>query len=482
MSVRLKFLIPMVIIAVLAALAILISNILQFSTFVTSTIDVSLDRAVLVMVNETESLQSKARLASLCFSADPAIVAAMESGDSEALLTRAAKLFEETDVELFTITDKKGKVLSRLHAPEVYEGVTMMSCIQSALSGKSATTLEGDMTTNMAACAGVPIQSGQGGLLGALGVGFRIDTKEFVDKIKLISGCEATVFSGDERVATTLPSEDGARAVGTKAPVYISHTVLAGQCYGGTTKTVGKDITIRYIPIMNTGGRAIGMLGVGHYLTKKTDTILSFITIGLFSMGILLCVCVLITLLITERITGPIKRMLDKVHYDALTGIYNRRFFDENMERVIKSLSRSSGMLSLIMIDIDYFKKYNDAYGHHQGDHCLKIVSQALVKSVMRADDFAARYGGEEFAVVLPGTNEGGARVIADRLLTNVRDCEIPHKKSDAAGYVTISVGVTTGAVAHTQSAADYVKRADELLYLSKQNGRNRYTFGLLEG
>jgi len=166
-----------------------------------------------------------------------------------------------------------------------------------------------------------------------------------------------------------------------------------------------------------------------------------------------------------------------EVDYDALTGIHNRRFFDSNMKRVIGSLSRSGSLLSLLMIDIDFFKRYNDTYGHVEGDKCLRIVAQTLSQSITRVDDFVVRYGGEEFVLVLPNTDEQGVRVIAEKLLANILKCNIPHEQNDAAKCLTISIGATTGKVAHTHSANDFVKRADEMLYKSKQNGRNRYYF-----
>jgi len=169
-----------------------------------------------------------------------------------------------------------------------------------------------------------------------------------------------------------------------------------------------------------------------------------------------------------------------EVEYDALTGIYNRRFFDETMERVISSLSRSESLLSMLMIDIDFFKRYNDTYGHVEGDRCLKTVAQTLSHCITRADDFVARYGGEEFIVVLPNTDEQGARLIAEKLLENIRNLKMPHEENDAADYVTISIGGTTGKVLHTHNPGDFVKKADELMYKSKQEGRNKFSFSLL--
>lgn len=175
-----------------------------------------------------------------------------------------------------------------------------------------------------------------------------------------------------------------------------------------------------------------------------------------------------------------VDKMLYANHTDALTGIYNRRYFDENIDLVISNSSRSGGMLSLFMVDIDYFKKYNDTYGHNEGDVCLKSIAETLSNSLSRATDFVARYGGEEFAVVLPNTDENGARIIAEKLLENVRNRNIPHEKSEVADYVTVSIGVATGTVNHKQCGAECMKRADEMLYLSKQNGRNQYSFAKL--
>jgi methyl-accepting chemotaxis protein len=162
---------------------------------------------------------------------------------------------------------------------------------------------------------------------------------------------------------------------------------------------------------------------------------------------------------------------------DQLTGIYNRRYMDGHLKKTIKSMVRTNSSLSLLLIDIDYFKKYNDTYGHNAGDNCLRIVANTLSKCVSRDLDFVARYGGEEFAVVLPSTDKNGLHTVAEKLLEKVRECKIPHKASHIADYVTISIGGTTSIVKHLHHAQDYIKAADKALYESKKNGRNRYTF-----
>ena len=140
-------------------------------------------------------------------------------------------------------------------------------------------------------------------------------------------------------------------------------------------------------------------------------------------------------------------------------------------------LSRSNGTLSVLMVDVDYFKRYNDKYGHEQGDVCLKQIAQALTSCITRADDFAARYGGEEFVIILPNTDQAGALMVTKKLTDNVLKMNIPHADSLVADHITISIGVTTGKVSYTQSWEDYLKRADEAMYMSKQFGRNQYTY-----
>jgi diguanylate cyclase (GGDEF)-like protein len=179
---------------------------------------------------------------------------------------------------------------------------------------------------------------------------------------------------------------------------------------------------------------------------------------------------------ITELLENSID-WKDRIHFDELTGVYNRRYLEETLAHSVKTMSRFNGLLSIIMLDIDFFKKYNDTYGHSEGDTCLRSVAQSLAESITREADFVARYGGEEFVVVLPYVDENGAKVVAKRLLERIRSRNIPHRQSEVADYVTLSMGITTVTVKHSHDPKDYIKCADEGLYTSKHNGRNQYTF-----
>ena len=175
-------------------------------------------------------------------------------------------------------------------------------------------------------------------------------------------------------------------------------------------------------------------------------------------------------------LSSTILDLFTESQHDTLTGLYNRRALEQNLKRYIEYISRLSGRLTVLMIDVDFLKKFNETYGRDQGDDCLKAIADALSRGLKRADDLVARYSGEEFVALLPGVDEQGARLVAERLRQNVLDLGLPHEQGPA-GFVSISVGVTTGQVAYTHDWNDYLKRADEALYMAKQNGRNQCIF-----
>jgi diguanylate cyclase (GGDEF)-like protein len=463
----------MIITAILVAAAILAANIVQFTNYVDGKIEENLDEAVHEMMNEIEMMKAMSYTAALYFVNDNELIAAMKNGGREAILKRASVMYKETGVEMCVITDNRGVAVARPHAPNNYgDDLMKMPCVRTALSGQILTTIERGITVGISTNTGAPVYDKEGHMLGMIVIGYRLDRNEFVDKLKSMSGCEHTVFVDNMRAATTIIDDNGKRPVGTRAPDAISQAVLTSEGITGQFKVLGKDMTTKYIPLYNNLNQIQGMLFAGRFMTEKTNTVQEFITTGILLTAIILGIGVFII-----KVSTPIISVIDRAYHDGLTGVYNRRYFDENITHSIASLSRSKGVLSLMMIDIDFFKKYNDTYGHIEGDHCLRAIAETLSKSMPRTDDFVARYGGEEFVVVLPNTDENGARVVADKILGNIRNLGIPHEKNTAADCVTVSIGVTTGAVSHTQTGDDYVKKADEILYASKQNGRNRYTF-----
>lgn len=161
---------------------------------------------------------------------------------------------------------------------------------------------------------------------------------------------------------------------------------------------------------------------------------------------------------------------------DPLTQLQNRRSMDQFIDTLSGFLKREHKYLSIIMIDIDHFKLYNDSYGHMQGDEIIIKVAQAILQHSSRSSDFVARYGGEEFAVILPNTKLENARTIAENIRNEVANLLLPHKGSKTATYVTISLGLASGLINDKSQVLELLADADNALYGSKLAGRNRVT------
>ena len=187
-----------------------------------------------------------------------------------------------------------------------------------------------------------------------------------------------------------------------------------------------------------------------------------------------------------------LKQRTDELHRlassDSLTGIANRRAFDAAIDLEWRRAFRSLAPLSLLLVDVDHFKRYNDHYGHQAGDDCLRTVATALAATVRRPAETAARYGGEEFALILPACDQDTAAKLARKLQANVAALRIPHAASDVSDLVTISVGIATLVTAGTATGREHpggvqalIAAADRGLYDAKRAGRNQVAIASME-
>ncbi|NES69123.1 MAG: diguanylate cyclase [Okeania sp. SIO2D1] len=172
-----------------------------------------------------------------------------------------------------------------------------------------------------------------------------------------------------------------------------------------------------------------------------------------------------------EKLNQELKEI---AYIDGLTGICNRRHFEEKLDQEWKRLTRDNASMSIIMVDIDYFKPYNDTYGHQQGDKCLQQVAQTISAAVKRPGDFVARYGGEEFVVVLPNTPIEGALKVAENIRTQIEALRIPHTASAVSQFVTSSLGVANSSCLTDSNPKILLEAADIALYNAKNAGRNQ--------
>lgn len=179
---------------------------------------------------------------------------------------------------------------------------------------------------------------------------------------------------------------------------------------------------------------------------------------------------------ISKKLKKANKKLEKMASMDGLTGLANRRLFDEILEKEMRRAKRKNTTISLIMADIDNFKDYNDNYGHQAGDECLKKVAKVIEKSTNRPGDLAARYGGEEFSVILPDTNDKGAIKVAEKIRKNIISLEIEHARSEVLDYVTLSFGVNSSKInseIDKKRIEEFIEKADKFLYKAKENGRN---------
>ncbi len=174
------------------------------------------------------------------------------------------------------------------------------------------------------------------------------------------------------------------------------------------------------------------------------------------------------------RIVHQYKLLDQLAHLDGLTEICNRRRFEEEFKKEWDRSLRNRLPFSLAMIDVDYFKQYNDHYGHAMGDLALQRIAKALSEVLRRPADFIARYGGEEFVMLMPETDHQGAMQVAEHSLKKVAGLAIPHHYSRAADYITVSIGLSTIHPAVAASQKTFLATADQNLYRAKEGGRNR--------
>ena len=482
MSVRIKVLIVVILVAVITTGSVLFFNIMQFSTFANETIDDNLDVAIRKTNETIKMMEAYTHSTAMFFAHDNQLITYVENKNRVLTTNRSMQLLrmlQRTGVETLTIINNEGIVISRAHTLATYgDDVSDLASVRQALDGIETVGVESLENLGITVYATVPMFDDEERVIGVLIAGIQLDTNRFVDNIKSLTNCEITVFKDDIRIATTLHDKNGERANGTLSENRMQKVLDTGFDELMRFSFQGQIVLSKHTPIIDSAGNTIGVISVGNYMTDLQNTIQSFILAGILVTALILFFTIAVIIHITKVISAEADDSIKNVNIDSLTGIHNRRYFNNKMEVVLKSLSRAEeNWLTLMMIDIDCFKKYNDTYGHIKGDECLKKIAEILKMNMVRFNDFVARYGGEEFVIVLPNTDKSGAQVVVEKIMQSIRESKIPHQSSDVADYVTVSIGIVSKRVSHLHKERDYVFAADNALYIAKGNGKNQYEF-----
>lgn len=220
-------------------------------------------------------------------------------------------------------------------------------------------------------------------------------------------------------------------------------------------------------------------LRVYDSILVEVGTILIFVTLGVMLISYYVFKSIQDDQTALEVTTKKLKianKKLENVSYtDSLTGLYNRRYFNMVYDRELKRAKRTHSYITFMMLDIDYFKQYNDIYGHIEGDFALKSVAKVLKDELKRPGDFVFRLGGEEFGILLTETGETNSAMVARSICSSVREREIKHEDSKVSEYITISIGVACCIADESLDEELLITRADEMLYKAKESGRDRY-------
>ena len=366
MGVKMKIIIPVIVLTFLITVSILVVNIFQFSKNIDNEMLMLLNASGDSIADHIEGYKSAAKTAALYVATDDRIIDALERGDHNALLSRANEMDMQTGLDFSVFTDKSGIVVLRTSDPDNFgDDISSVKSISSALNGVPFTSAEEGTTIQVAAVAAVPIYSRSGGLLGVVSTGYCLDTTQFVDSMKDIFDVEVTVFKGDVRVATTVKNADGSRAIGTKAAENVSSTVLAGKEYEGQAVVVGKNAFVKYLPIFDADGKVLGMLFVGRYTQEKQTAIRNFVLIGALIAAALLAVGIVAIIFIADRIVKPLTLLTTFMKKASTTG--DITFTEEEAT------------------DIDRYSKVKDEIGLTIGECILFINRVGEVSTLLEA-------------------------------------------------------------------------------------------------
>ena len=530
---------------------------IRFSAFSDSLVDEKLIANIRSLNSYLEDSTANSRRAVMSMAQNPDVIRAVRDQGREEILRIFTPLLDLYCINFYTILDKEGTVLVRVHEPDNYgDSLAYQQNIKDAIRGKVSTYFEEGTAVKVSVRTGMPVYDTDGALIGVLSSGVRFDSEQAVAELKTYLNSEVTVFLGNTRIYTTI-RRNGQSIAGTTLNPEIAGIVLGDKReYSGNADILGETYKAFYKPLLNAQDEAFAAIFLGMPLAKIKRESNSFLWNGIVIGLIALAVSITLLSFIISTISKPInilaynmgdiangnlhidittksedeigylnqsiqkavdtiQKLLDDVKSmiyehargnidyrldadnfhgayrrladdilelaslcmkDQLTGIPNRRSFDNRLDLEWNRVKRDKLPISILMMDIDKFKNYNDTFGHQQGDVALQTVANTLKRLMKRPVDFCARWGGEEFAVLLPEMDSISSAAIAENIRSEIESSTIPC--SDTKGQrVTVSIGVCTQIPASDSTVGRLVSTADAALYQAKENGRNCCVF-----
>ncbi len=312
MTIRQKIIYPTIAIILVCVVAVLVTGVATFSSSMSEKSAEEVVSYSNVVQAEFDTLWLQSKLNVSILAKDDRIQAAMAAGDRDALLAAANDLLSFTSMDFCTFADTNGDVVLRTHEPDKFgDSVAKQVNVQKGLAGETYATVERGSAVPLSVRAAAPVYNSSGDkIVGVVSAGYRLDTMDFVDKMKDMTGAEVTVFLDDTRLSTTLLNDKGERNVGTTANADVTKTVLAGGEFEGKTQVAGKSAYVKYVPIVDAEGEVIGMLFVGEFTTAQNAAVRNFIILAAIIGVVVAAAGVLLLLYILTKVLRPVNIMV----------------------------------------------------------------------------------------------------------------------------------------------------------------------------
>ena len=326
MNIKRRILIPMVILVVVCGVAVLVSSIILFSSELNESMRVKIDTAMKMVESEIDEMTAKARLAAFSVTDNKNISEAITGNDRDTLIDIASSLQAMAQLDFCMVVDNEGTVLLRTYALDSYgDNIINQSQIRSALDGMIVSYVTPGDSMRLSVLASAPVFDDRMNVIGAISLGLRLDTQNFVYRLKEQTGCEVTIFLKNERISSTIIGEDGSAVLGTTAASHVSDIVLAGESFFDRIELFNKDVLAKYVPLYGAGNEIVGMVFVGYYTQEDTQKIQFFVVIGILITLFVFAACVLIAIFISKAIELRLQNMMNEIR---AADEYARLMFD----------------------------------------------------------------------------------------------------------------------------------------------------------